>query len=382
MPKVACQGDDMTTMVRARNAMVAATVIAVAASPIAVAATTNASTTAAGAAPTTATASPAPTPVSPSLTGSTESRTARALQPTAPSSKRIPGTKCRAFPASNAWHADISALPVHPRSAQWLASTDAATTDLHPDFGPSFGEQPVPYGIPITVVKSKKKPKQRVRFGYADESDNVRYPLSRKTKIEGGQNASGDRHAIVVHAKTCKLYETWNTRLTNAGWTAGSGAVWSLKSNKLRPAGWTSADAAGLPILPGLLRWDEVTSGKVDHAIRFTIGSSHNSYLWPARHRAGSTNDPAVPPMGARFRLKSSFNVAGYSAHARVILRAMQRHGMVVADNGSDWYLQGTSDARWPNSLISELRRIPASGFEAVDTAPLQLSANSGKARR
>lgn len=300
----------------------------------------------------------------------------------APSSKKLPGTKCRAFPASSVWHADISGLPVHPRSADWLASTDAATTRLHPDFGPSYGEQPVPYGIPVTVVKTKAKPKKKVRFDYADESDRVRYPLNRKTKIEGGWNAAGDRHAIVVHAKSCKLFETWNTRLTGSGWTAGSGAVWSLKSNKLRPAGWTSADAAGLPILPGLLRWDEVKSGKVDHAIRFTIGSSQDSYLWPARHRAGSTNDPGVPPMGARFRLASTFDMSGYSAQAQVVLTAMKRHGMVVADNGSDWYFQGTSDSRWPEDLISELKRVPASGFEAVDVAPLQASPNSGRALR
>ena len=169
----------------------------------------------------------------------------------------------------------------------------------------------MPYGIPITIVKSKKKPTKTVRFGYADESDNVRYPLSRATKIEGGWNAGGDRHAIVVKAKTCKLYETWDTsdriRVVRG---VRRGVV--TKSNKLRPSGWTSADAAGLPILPGLLRWDEITSGKVDHAIRFTVSETQNSYLWPARHRAGSTDNAAVPPMGARFRLKSSFNIAGY----------------------------------------------------------------------
>ncbi|MGA9147665.1 MAG: hypothetical protein WBZ04_08915 [Candidatus Nanopelagicales bacterium] len=306
----------------------------------------------------------------------------RVIQPSAPTSKRIPGTKCRAFPASNAWHADISALPVHPRSAQWLASTDADNTNLHPDFGPSFGEQPVPYGIPITVVKSKKKPSKKVRFGYADESDNVRYPLSRKTKIEGGWNAGGDRHAIVIRSKTCKLYETWDTHLTGSGWYAGSGAVWSLKSNKLRPAGWTSADAAGLPILPGLLRWDEITSGKVDHAIRFTVSETQNSYLWPARHRAGSTDSAAVPPMGARFRLKSSFNISGYSARAQIVLRAMKQYGLVVADNGSNWFFQGTSDTRWPDGIISELKNVPANGFEAVDASDLQVTANSALARR
>ena len=306
----------------------------------------------------------------------------RALQPTTPTSKKLPGTNCRVFPASSVWHADISNLPVHPQSAQWLANSDAASTDLHPDFGPSFGAQPVPYGIPITVVRSKKKLTAKVRFGYADESDRVRYPLSRTTKIEGGWNAGGDRHAIVVHAKTCKLYETWDTHLTRSGWYAGSGAVWSLKSNRLRPAGWTSADAAGLPILPGLLRWDEVLSGKVDHAIRFTVSRTQDSYVWPARHRAGSTNDPGYPPMGARFRLKASFNIAGYSARAQVILRAMKRHGMVVADNGSDWFFQGTADTRWPSSLIGELKRVPAAGFEAVDVAPLTVSSNSGIARR
>ncbi|NQU37603.1 MAG: hypothetical protein HQ526_08440 [Actinobacteria bacterium] len=268
---------------------------------------------------------------SPPLIGVThgqDERASRAPHPWKPKSKKLPGTRCHAFPKRSAWHADVSGLPVHPRSAQWLASTGAATTRLHPDFGPSYGEQSVPYGIPITIVKSKAKPKKKVRFGYADESDKVRYPLNRRTKIEGGKNASGDRHAIVVHAKTCKLYETWNTRRTSTGWTAGSGAVWSLKSNKLRPAGWTSADAAGLPILPGLLRWDEVKRGRVDHAIRFTVSTSQKSYLWPARHHAGSTNNAAVPPMGARFRLKKSFDVSGYSARARVVLRAMKRHGM------------------------------------------------------
>lgn len=305
----------------------------------------------------------------------------RALQTTTPSSKKLPGTKCRIFPANNYWHADISNLPVHPRSTEWLATTNAADTDLHPDFGPSYGEQPVPYGIPITVVKGKPK-KVKVRFGYSDESDRVKYPLNRKTKIEGGANAGGDRHTVVVEAKTCKLYETWDTHKQAGGWYAGSGAVWSLKSNALRPAGWTSADAAGLPILPGLLRWDEVKSGHVDHAIRFTVHRTHNSYLWPARHRAGATNDLAYPPMGARFRLKAGFNTAGYSAQAKVILSAMKRHGLVLADNGSDWYFQGTSDTRWPGDLVDELKRIPAAAFEAVDTAPLQISPNSAKARR
>lgn len=305
-----------------------------------------------------------------------------AVQPSTPTSRILPGTNCRAFPANNFWHADISTLPRHPRSGQWLASTQASSRRLHPDFGPSYGEQPVPYGIPITIDRSPH-PTAVMSFGYADESDRRAYPLSGSTLIEGGSDADGDRHAIVVHARTCTLYETWDTHhLGGNRWYAGSGAVWPLTSNALRPAGWTSADAAGLPILPGLLRWDEVVAGKVDHAIRFTVSRTHNSYVWPARHRAGSTDSLTSPPMGARFRLKRNYQVTGYSARAKVILTAMKRYGMVVADNGSNWYFQGTSDSRWPGSLVDELKQIPASAFEAVDTRPLQRRPNSAVARR
>ena len=284
---------------------------------------------------------------------------------------RIPGTDCPAFPRTNWWHADISTLPVHPRSAQWLSqmSTDR---DLHPDFGPSYGEQPVPYGIPITVV-GQDHPMRVVRFGYADESDRVRYPLGADTRIEGGRASDGDRHAIIVDRSTCRLYETWHTRKTATGWRAGSGAVWSLRGNRLRPDGWTSADAAGLPILPGLLRYDEVLAGRVDHAIRFTTDVTDRSYLWPARHQAGAVDDRGYPPMGARFRLRGDFDSGAYSEAARVIIEAMQRHGLVLADNGSPWYFQGTADRRWPEGLIEELKTIPAGAFEAVDTSSLQV---------
>lgn len=307
--------------------------------------------------------------------------TARDLQPTTPRSSRLPGTKCRVFPADNWWHADVSSLPVDPRSAAWLAASDADDTNLHPDFGPAFGDQPVPYGIPITIVRPRK-PGTRVAFDYDDESDDVRYPLTRRTSIEGGWRADGDRHAIIVNARTCRLYETWNTRLTRRGWTAGSGATWSLRRNQLRPAGWTSADAAGLPILPGLLRWDEIQRGEVDHAIRFTVPYTADEFVWPARHRAGSGDAATVPPMGARFRMKAGFSTAGFSPAARVILNAMKRHGMVVADNGSGWFFQGTSDERWPEELISELKRIPAGAFEAVDTSGLMITPGSAAARR
>lgn len=287
-----------------------------------------------------------------------------------PSSALLPGTSCRAFPADNYWHADIRKLPKNKRSKQWLSHMSTSGRMLHPDFGPSYGEQSVPYGIPITVVNGG--PKVPVKFDYAAESDRVPYPLSRSTRIEGGWDAGGDRHAIVVDAATCTLYETWNTRLTSSGWTAGSGAVWSLTSNRLRPKGWTSADAAGLPILPGLLRYDEVAAGKVDHAIRFTTNVTDNRFVWPARHRAGSVSDRSYPPMGARFRLKKSFKGKGFSKEALAVVKAMKKYGLVLADNGSPWYFQGTADTRWGDRLISDLKRIPASKFVAVDTRPLK----------
>ena len=291
----------------------------------------------------------------------------------------LPGTDCPVFPKSNYWHARIDALPVNAASARWMANMHPSN-DLHPDFGPTFGAQEVPYGIPITVVRGAAR--VPVEFGYADESDRVPYPLNKDTAIEGGANADGDRHAIVVDADTCTLFETWNTRRTGSGWTAGSGAVWSLRSNRLRPKSWTSADAAGLPILPGLLRWDEVKAGRVDHAIRFTTDVTQRAFIWPARHQAGSTDSGAFPPMGARFRLKSGYSMKGYSPRAKVVLTAMKRYGLVLADNGSPWFFQGDADPGWPADLIAELKRIPGSAFEAVDTAKLRVSSNSAASRR
>ena len=255
-----------------------------------------------------------------------------------------------------------------------------ASRRLHPDFGPSYGEQPVPYGIPVTLV-SRSHPKVSVRVDYADESDRVRYPLGPDTLIEGGAGATGDRHAVIIDTSTCTLYETWDTRNTPTGWTAGSGAVFDLRSNALRPAGWTSADAAGLPILPGLLRYDEVKAGHVDHAIRFTTDVTDRSYTWPARHEAGSVDDPSYPPMGARFRLKASFPVGSYSPDAQVVLRAMKRYGLILADNGSPWFFQGTADERWSAALVDELKTVPASAFEAVTVESLMASPDSGQVK-
>jgi hypothetical protein len=294
--------------------------------------------------------------------------------------RRLPGTSCPVFPADSYWRADVRGLPVHPRSADWLGHM-SPDRRLHPDFGPAYGAQPVPYGIPVTVVGGDHA-RVRVRFDYADESDDVRYPLGTDTRIEGGWSADGDRHAIVVDRSTCRLYETFATyRRADGRWVAGSGATWRLTSNRLRPQGWTSADAAGLPILPGLLRYDEVRAGRVGHAIRFTTDVIDRSHVWPARHDAGSVSDPAYPPMGARFRLKASFSLEGYRADTKVVLRAMKRYGLVLADNGSPWYFQGTSDRRWRSGLLDELKTIPASAFEAVDTAPLRVRYGSMRAR-
>jgi hypothetical protein len=281
----------------------------------------------------------------------------------------LPGTHCTAFPASNYWHADVSRLPVNRNSGAWMSHM-SPTRKLHPDFGPSYGAQPVPYGIPITYVPSTH-PKVTVSFQYASESDRVAYPLGTDTKIEGGANATGDRHAIIVDTGYCRLYELWDVyRSTSGRWHAGSGATWSLGSNALRPAGWTSADAAGLAILPGLLRYAEVEAG------------TQTAYLWPARHQAGSTSSTAYPPMGARFRLKASYAISSsLRTDTKNVLRAMKTYGLVLADNGSPWYFQGDSDTRWPAALLDQLKAIPASAFEAVDASSLEISSSSAQAR-
>ncbi|WP_248581556.1 hypothetical protein [Nocardioides sp. InS609-2] len=280
----------------------------------------------------------------------------------------LAGSSCEVFPADNYWHADIRDLPTHALSDQWLAHLSSGS-DLHPDFGSS-------YGIPITVVGGGHK-RVKVKFLYAGESDRVRYPLGKDTRIEGGRSSDGDRHAIVVNRKTCRLYETYATEKRGGKWLAGSGATWSLRSDSLRPDGWTSSDAAGLPILPGLLRWDEVRERRVDHAIRFTTDKTSRWHLWPARHDAGSESSHDYPPMGARFRLDADFSTAGYGADAAEVIRAMQTYGLVLADNGSPWFFQGEQNRRWPNRLVEDLKQIPASAFVAVDTAPLKVSTDS-----
>jgi hypothetical protein len=283
----------------------------------------------------------------------------------------IPGASgCYLFPDNNVWHADVSKLPVNSHSAAWMASSGGTTSlRIHPDFGG-------PYGIPYTVV-SGAHPKVPVAFDYADESDKVLYPLGSDTKIEDGSDA----HALVLDNSTCKLYETWDTSTNGRTWRAGSGAVYDLKSDALRPDGWTSADAAGLPILPGLLRYDEVASGHVDHAIRFTVSRTAAAHLWPARHDAGSGSVSSVPPMGARFRLSANYPTRGLRPDTVAILNAMKKYGLIVADNGSNWYFQGATDPRWSNDMLDQLKAVPASAFQAIDESSLELSANSGQVR-
>jgi hypothetical protein len=291
----------------------------------------------------------------------------------------VPGAPaCPIFPADNFWNADITALPVNARSAAWVAGMNGATAKIWPDFG-SSGDPAHPYGIPFTVVNGSHA-KVSVSFQYASESDPGPYPLGSDTLIEGDGSNTGDRHAIIVDSSTCRLYETWATQFSNGAWHAGSGAIWDLNSNALRPDTWTSGDAAGLPILPGLLRLDEVQAGVVTHAIRVTAAQTSAMYVWPARHKASSITDPNVIPMGARLRLKASFDISHYSASTQVVLLAMQRYGLVVADNGSNWFFQGASSNNWPNQLLTELKSIPASGFEAVDTSGLMVDPNSGQA--
>ena len=281
-----------------------------------------------------------------------------------------PTTNCQVFPADNIWNTDISTLPVHGQSTQWLASMASSTTKLHPDFGGP------PYGFPFNIVDHTHATVS-VTFQYASESDPGPYPLGPGTLIENGS----DLHALIINKDTCTLYELFGLSGSGSTWTAGSGAIFPLGSDALRPLGWTSADAAGLPIFPGLVRWDEVQAGAIRHAIRFTAQQSDRSFLWPARHQAGTAANAALPPMGARFRLKSTYDISHFSAQAQVILLAMQHYGLILADNGSNWFFSGTEDAAWPDSLLSELKMIPASQFDAVDESSLMLDPNSAAAR-
>jgi len=282
---------------------------------------------------------------------------------TASALKMPSAPRCPVFPKSNPWNHRVDSLPVAANSDEIISSI-GANGSVHADFGSGLWEG-APIGIPITVV-GKRQAKKRVSFEYADESDRGPYPIPRNVKIEGGRSSTGDRHAIIVDRDSCRLYELFSLYPRGNGWRAGSGAIWNLRSNKLRPAGWTSADAAGLAILPGLARYDEVKRGRIDHALRFTVQRTRRAYVFPARHYASSSDDPSLPPMGLRLRLKASFDVSGFPSQARVVLVALKRYGMLVSDNGSSWYITGAPDPRWSNDQLHTLGRVKGSDFEVV----------------
>ena len=275
---------------------------------------------------------------------------------------------CTIFPADNPWNTPVDTLPVAANSAAMIRAI-GRTTPVHPDFGSGRWDGG-PIGIPFDVVTSATRT-HRVRFSYADDSDHVRYPIPSTVHIEGGPRSTGDRHALLVNKTTCRLYELYDLHHTSRGWKAGSGATWSLSSNKLRPAGWTSADAAGLPILPGLVRWDEVASGAIDHALRFTAPATRRAYVYPARHFASNSTSASLPPMGLRVRLKPGVDLTKFPNQARVVLRALQVYGMILADNGSPWYVSGAPNAHWSNDALHALSQLTGADFEVVDTSSL-----------
>src|SRR5215207_3331359 len=278
---------------------------------------------------------------------------------------------CPLFPDNNVWNTPVDDLPVHTRSDQWV-NTIGRSTGFHMDFGSGTWDGG-PIGIPYNIVGAGVA-KLAVSFYYPGESDPGPYPIPSNPLIEYGS----DHHILIVDNSTCTLYELFDASYSGGSWSAGSGAIWNLNSNALRPDTWTSADAAGLPILPGLVRYDEIVSGAINHAIRFTAENT-NGYIWPARHlTSNNPSTPQIPPMGARFRLKPSFNVAVYPPAMQVILNAMKTYGIILADNGSDWYVSGAPDARWNNDMLHLLDDLTGNDFEAVATSVLMVNANSG----
>jgi len=287
---------------------------------------------------------------------------------------------CSVFPDDNIWNTPVIGLPVDAHSQSYI-TTIGASKGLHADFGSGTWDGG-PIGIPYTTVNGSQ-PKVTVVFDYADESDPGPYPIPPDAPIEGGSQSTGDRHVLIVDTENCILYELYSAYPQPDGtWQAGSGAIFDLRSHALRPSGWTSADAAGLPILPGLVRYDEVASGEIKHAVRFTVPQTQNAFIWPARHRASSLTGQQYPPMGQRFRLKESFGISGFSRDTQVILTALKKYGMILADNGSSWFISGAPDPRWNNDVLHELSSVTGSAFEAVDESSLMVDPDSGQVNR
>lgn len=267
---------------------------------------------------------------------------------------------CPVFPADNPWNTDISEYPVDPLSDTYIASISAdGDENLHPDFG-GDGE----YGIPYVVVGGDQPDVPITFTEYGDESDPGPYPIPADAPVENG----GDTHVIVVDEGDCMLYELYHAEYNGDGWDAGSGAVFDLTSNALRPDGWTSADAAGLPIFPGLVRYDEVEAGAINHALRFTASQTQRAYIYPATHFASDSDDPALPPMGLRLRLSADYDLSDFNGQALVVLEALQTYGMILADNGTSWFITGASDPRWDDDDLSQLKSVPGAAFEVVAT--------------
>jgi hypothetical protein len=286
---------------------------------------------------------------------------------------------CTILPADNIWNTPIDQLPISPSSSTYV-NTIGATTGVHADFGSGLWDGG-PIGIPYITVPGTQT-KYPASFTYADESDPGPYAVPLNAPIEGGSASTGDRHAISVDADNCILYELYAAYPQPATWQAGSGAIYNLLSNNLRVATWTSADAAGLPIFPGLVRYDEIAAGEIRHALRFTVPKTQKAYVWPARHYASSLTGAQYPPMGVRFRLRANFDISSFSSTNQIILRALKKYGMMIADNGSAWFLSGAPDSRWNNDELHDLGRIHGSDFEVVDVSGLMISPDSGQARQ
>ncbi len=290
----------------------------------------------------------------------------RLASPAAPP-PRIAG--CQVLPADNPFNQRVDKLPVAADSARLIAAIGIGDP-VHPDFGTRYAG--APNGIPYTVVGAHVR-RVLVRFQYASESDGGRYPLPRGVAIEGGPRSTGDRHVIVLDRSTCTDYELYDARPHNGGsyWTAGSGAIFHLDSDHLRPAGWTSADAAGLPILPGLARYDEDAAGAIDHALRFTAPCTAPRYVYPARHEASTCSGPNLPPMGLRVRLKGSVDISHLPRQARIVATALKLYGLILADNGSPWYISGAPSPHWNDDALHQLDKLRGRDFQVVDTSSL-----------
>jgi hypothetical protein len=280
---------------------------------------------------------------------------------------------CPIFPADNFWNARVDSLPVHPLSDAWIDSI-GRDEGFHMDFGSGTWDGG-PIGIPFNIVAGSTVPKFEAKFYYPDESDSGPYPIPENPNIEYGS----DHHILTIDTETCILYEIYDASFDGTNWNGGSGAIWDMTSHALRPESWTSADAAGLPILPGLVRYDEIEAGEITHALRFTVENTAG-YIWPARHQTSEPQN-GIPPMGARFRLKADYDISGFTPEMQILLHAFKTYGIVLADNGSNWYVSGTPDERWDNDMLHLLDVLSGNDFEAVDSSVMMVDVNSGQVK-